>query len=146
MAMSAATEMSLELLETTITLCHPDRHPVERADKAGRVTAELLALRPHVKPKAEHQTGDVRFPLWVTGRTAGASGLVVAEAVFLLSIRINSVVEGSSLTLFDAHRETNPSTGEIRPTAGTRYLSIQHRAGIYAKIRGEMVVSFFFLR
>ena len=34
-----------ELLRRAISLCHPDRHPPERAGEANAVTAELLALR-----------------------------------------------------------------------------------------------------
>jgi hypothetical protein len=47
-----ADELSLELLEDAIRLTHPDRHPPERAEQAARVTAELLALKPFVNPKA----------------------------------------------------------------------------------------------
>jgi hypothetical protein len=110
------------------------------------VTAELLALRAHVKPRAQEMPGDQHLPFWVTARTVSATGLVVGEAVFLLNIKINSVAEGSSLVLFDAKTETNPSSGEIRPHVGTRWLAIHHRAAIYARIRGEMDVTFFFIR
>jgi hypothetical protein len=51
-ASAADTELSLELLEEALRLTHPDRHPPERAASAHRVTAQLLALRPHVKPRA----------------------------------------------------------------------------------------------
>jgi hypothetical protein len=44
-------ELYLELLKDAVTLTHPDRHPPERKDFAGRVTAELLALEPYVAPK-----------------------------------------------------------------------------------------------
>ena len=44
------TELTLELLDATITLTHPDRHPPERAELAHSVTAALLALRPHTLP------------------------------------------------------------------------------------------------
>jgi hypothetical protein len=44
-------EFYLELLEDAIRLTHPDRHPEERRALAQRVTAELLALRPFVKPR-----------------------------------------------------------------------------------------------
>lgn len=43
-------ELHLELLEDAIRLTHPDRHPPERMALATRVTAELLALKPFVKP------------------------------------------------------------------------------------------------
>jgi hypothetical protein len=142
---SAATELSRELLEDVIGLVHPDRHPAERSARATRVTADLLALRPHIKPLSEARADDQRFPLWVTARTCSATGLIVAEPVFLLSIRIDSVAEGASLTLFDAKTETNPSTGEIRPHVGTRWLAIHHRVAIYARIRGEMTVRFDYL-
>ena len=33
------------VLRDAIALCHPDRHPPERAEQANRVTAVLLALR-----------------------------------------------------------------------------------------------------
>jgi hypothetical protein len=146
MRAAATTEMYSELLEDAIALAHPDRHAAERVARATRVTAELLALRPHVKPKADTQAGDIQFPLMVTGRRLNATGLVVAEPVFLLSVRIDTVAEGASLTLFDARSETNPSTGELRPLTGTRWLAIYHRSAIYARIRGEMVVTFFFVR
>jgi hypothetical protein len=34
-----------ETLRTAIALCHPDRHPPERAAEANEVTAALLRLR-----------------------------------------------------------------------------------------------------
>jgi hypothetical protein len=43
-------DITLELLEDTIALTHPDVHPPERREKANRVTQELLALRPFVFP------------------------------------------------------------------------------------------------
>jgi hypothetical protein len=43
-------ELTLELLEEAIRLTHPDRH-LDRIEQATRVTAELLALKPFVKPK-----------------------------------------------------------------------------------------------
>jgi hypothetical protein len=48
-------DITAELLEDTIRLTHPDRHPTERQDAARRVTQELLALKPYVfpAPKAE---------------------------------------------------------------------------------------------
>ncbi len=33
-----------ELLRAAVALCHPDRHPPERAPEANRVTAELIEL------------------------------------------------------------------------------------------------------
>lgn len=44
-------ELCLELLEDAIRLTHPDRHPPEREKLAQRVTAELLALKPFVRPR-----------------------------------------------------------------------------------------------
>jgi hypothetical protein len=34
-----------DLLRRVIALCHPDRHPPERAAEANAITAELLELR-----------------------------------------------------------------------------------------------------
>jgi hypothetical protein len=146
---SAAPQLSIELLEDAIALAHPDRHPVERADRANRVTAQLLALRPHVQESAADPgpvPGEQRIPLWVSFRTISASGPVVAVPAYLLKIKINSVTEGSSLELFDAKTETNPSTGVLRPHADTRYLAIHHRTAIFARIRGAMDVTFFFIK
>jgi hypothetical protein len=144
--MNAAAQLSRELIEDAIILTHPDKHPEERAVRANRVTAELLALRQHARPRAEEKPGDQQFPFWVTARTISATGLVVAEPVFLLNIKIDSVAEGSSLVLFDGRAEGNPSTGEIKPHAGTRWLAIHHRTAIYVRIRGEMSITFFYLR
>lgn len=44
------TELSLELLQDALALTHPDKHPPERADLAHRVTAELNALKPYIRP------------------------------------------------------------------------------------------------
>lgn len=43
-------DITTELLEATIRLTHPDRHPPEREDDARRVTQELLALKPYTFP------------------------------------------------------------------------------------------------
>ncbi len=43
--LAAAKPIDPQLLRKAITLCHPDRHPPERAELATRVTAELMALR-----------------------------------------------------------------------------------------------------
>lgn len=43
-------DITTELLEATIRLTHPDRHPIERQEAAQRVTQELLALKPFVFP------------------------------------------------------------------------------------------------
>lgn len=142
--MNVAAELSPDLLEDTIALCHPDRHPSERAARAGRVTAQLLALRPHVKPLAVADASKVA--LWVTVVNLTASGIVTPEPGHLLSVRINSRDEGASLTLYDATTATNPSTGVIKPNVETRYLHTTHRTAIFAEIRGEMDVTFFYLR
>jgi hypothetical protein len=47
------TYLTLELLNDAVALTHPDMHPPERAEKAKRVTAELLALKPYTLPKPE---------------------------------------------------------------------------------------------
>jgi hypothetical protein len=154
--LSAAAELSPDLLEDTIALCHPDRHPIERAERAGRVTAQLLALRPHVATNASRdaftQDAECKFALepskvalWVTVVNLTASGVVTREPAHLLSIRINSRDEGASLTLYDALTATNPSTGTIKPNVETRYLHTTHRKAIYAEIRGVMDVTFFYL-
>jgi hypothetical protein len=44
------TDLTSELLADLIELCHPDKHPVERKEKAERVTQQLIALRPFVFP------------------------------------------------------------------------------------------------
>jgi hypothetical protein len=43
-------DITTELLEDTVQLTHPDRHPPERRDLAQRVTSELLRLRPFTFP------------------------------------------------------------------------------------------------
>ena len=49
------TYLTLELLQDTLLLVHPDKHPPERAELASRVTAALLELKPFTprapKPK-----------------------------------------------------------------------------------------------
>jgi hypothetical protein len=142
--MNGATREIPLLLEDTIAFCHPDRHP-ERADKANRLTRELLALRRAQRQKSNGTDGD-KVPLWVTARTIHASGVVVAAPAHLLSIRINSRVEGSSLTLYDALVATNPSTGELKPNVETRYLHTTRRTAIRAEIRGAMSVTLFFIK
>jgi hypothetical protein len=42
---AAAPSLDPDLLAHAIRLCHPDRHPAERAAEANAVTAQLLALR-----------------------------------------------------------------------------------------------------
>jgi hypothetical protein len=42
---AAAPSLDPALIERAIRLCHPDRHPTERAAEANAVTAQLLALR-----------------------------------------------------------------------------------------------------
>ena len=41
----AAAAMDAEFIQSLIVLCHPDRHPTERAAQANAATARLLALR-----------------------------------------------------------------------------------------------------
>ena len=43
-------DITAELLADTIQLTHPDKHPLERQERAKRVTQELLALKPFVFP------------------------------------------------------------------------------------------------
>src|SRR5262245_30360608 len=43
-------DLSSELLNATIALTHPDKHPPERKADANRVTQELVALKPFVFP------------------------------------------------------------------------------------------------
>jgi hypothetical protein len=43
--------LTVELLVDAVALTHPDKHPPERNELAQRVTAELLALKPHLSPK-----------------------------------------------------------------------------------------------
>ena len=47
------SDLTTELLDATIALTHPDRHPLERKAEATRVTQELQALRPFVFPAPE---------------------------------------------------------------------------------------------
>lgn len=42
---AAAPSLDPALIARAIRLCHPDRHPAERAAEANAVTAQLLALR-----------------------------------------------------------------------------------------------------
>lgn len=44
------SDLTTELLNATIALTHPDKHPSERKAEANRVTQELNALRPFVFP------------------------------------------------------------------------------------------------
>jgi hypothetical protein len=46
-------DLTTELLEATIALTHPDKHPPERKAEANRVTQELQALKPFVFPAPE---------------------------------------------------------------------------------------------
>lgn len=41
-----------DLLKSAIALCHPDRHPPERADLCNRVTAALVAALKAVRETA----------------------------------------------------------------------------------------------
>ena len=43
-------DITTELLRDTLRLTHPDVHPPERRELAGRVTAELRALEPYIFP------------------------------------------------------------------------------------------------
>ena len=52
---AAIGDITLELLEDTVRLTHPDMHPPERKERAGRVTQELLALKPFVFPKPKEK-------------------------------------------------------------------------------------------
>ena len=137
-------ELHSELLEDAIGLVHPDRHPT-RIDRANRVTAELLALRPFVKPKSEPVAGAVKVPLDVWRVTLSETGIVVRRPTHLLAFHVVSRSEGASLTLFDAKDASNPSTGVMYPNVETRYPGIMHRTAIYAVIRGQMTVVFDYL-
>ena len=44
------SDLTSELLDATIALTHPDKHPIERKAEANRVTQELHALKPFVFP------------------------------------------------------------------------------------------------
>jgi hypothetical protein len=44
------SDLTSELLDATIALTHPDKHPIERKAEATRVTQELHALKPFVFP------------------------------------------------------------------------------------------------
>jgi hypothetical protein len=44
------SDLTTELLNATIALTHPDKHPAERKAEANRVTQELHALKPFVFP------------------------------------------------------------------------------------------------
>ena len=46
-------DLTTELLNATIALVHPDKHPIERKAEATRVTQELHALKPFVFPAPE---------------------------------------------------------------------------------------------
>lgn len=48
-------DITSELLNDTIRLTHPDRHPPERQAIAQRVTQELVALKPFVFPAPIHK-------------------------------------------------------------------------------------------
>lgn len=143
--MSVCRELTSELLEAAVTLTHPDRHAPERAGKAGRVTAGLLALRPYVRPAEIPVAGEIEVPLWVSRRTLSATGIVCARSAYLLSFTVVSLIDGASLTLHDGKSATNPSTGIMTPHIETRFPGVHHRVGIFAVIRGEMTVTFDYL-
>lgn len=44
-AQPATPMLEPDLLRAALVLCHPDRHPAERADQAHRATIALLDLR-----------------------------------------------------------------------------------------------------
>ena len=58
-------DLTSELLQATIALTHPDKHPPERQAEANRVTQELQALKPFVfpapAPEPPPKPGDVSF-------------------------------------------------------------------------------------
>jgi hypothetical protein len=58
------TDITTELLDDAIALCHPDKHPAERKEQAQRVTQQLIAIRPFVfpapKPKEHPKESDPR--------------------------------------------------------------------------------------
>ena len=67
------SDLTTELLNATIALTHPDKHPVERKAEANRVTQELHALKPFVfpapppkepEPPAKPDDGLFDYPSW----------------------------------------------------------------------------------
>ena len=55
-------DITSELLNDTLQLTHPDRHPPERQELAKRVTAELLALKPFVFPAPKPEPPPIYKP------------------------------------------------------------------------------------
>ncbi len=55
-------DITTELLDDTIKLTHPDRHPPEHRELAQRVTSELLALRPFVFPAPKPEPAPKPMP------------------------------------------------------------------------------------
>lgn len=76
----AASELYLETLEAAVRLCHPDRHPPDREALAQRVTAELLALKPHVRPRPSDVSPEEQQRTLLLPVTDAACGL--ARRVF----------------------------------------------------------------
>jgi hypothetical protein len=68
LATGEGTELTSELLADVLRLVHPDVHPPERKELAGRVTQEMLALSSYVfpapKPKAT-APDDRNGSMWV---------------------------------------------------------------------------------
>jgi hypothetical protein len=55
-------DITAELLDDTLQLTHPDRHPPERRDLAKRTTQALLALKPFVFPAPKPEPAPVAAP------------------------------------------------------------------------------------
>jgi hypothetical protein len=73
-------ELTLELLEEAVRLTHPDRH-LDRVEQATRVTAELLALKPFVRPKPpSNASAIVRPPPFRVSVTPPGNGSATSQA------------------------------------------------------------------
>ncbi|MDX1072376.1 hypothetical protein GOL32_28285 [Sinorhizobium medicae] len=59
---AACEDLSLELLNETLRLTHPDMHPPERKEKATEVTQKLLALKPFVFPEPKPEPAQPMKP------------------------------------------------------------------------------------
>jgi hypothetical protein len=56
------TYLTLELLMDVLALTHPDLDPPERQEKAKRVTAELLELKPYTLPRPKREPAPPATP------------------------------------------------------------------------------------
>jgi hypothetical protein len=72
-------DITAELLDETLQLTHPDRHPLERRELAQRVTQELLALKPFVFPAPKPKPRPSDASVWSHAATAVSRNVYPCE-------------------------------------------------------------------